>query len=139
MYLIFLADDSTRVMIRIGPFKFAPVQPEPLPDFVVFLQQAHLDGLEFYRVPINETTDANYLVQYIAPLINEHLKGRARDAILDYNKNPADPEKRKIALAVFTTLELSINVDSSIPPVGETTQCPPVAPQNPLISSVTKR
>lgn len=85
-------------LCKVGVFEIKYVQPDPLPNYIEYLQAARAEGIQFEKIPVSEKEDRLYLAKPIRQLLNQ--AGVHYDyidtLIKRYNNSAVDPvEKAK--------------------------------------------
>lgn len=97
--------------ITIGDFKIRYVQPEPVPDFILFLQQLQHKDVKFVKIPVSAKEDKLYLHKPIMQLLGltgvhwdkiENLIKRYND--LDLGKTERDRVRDALLAIVNLTI-----------------------------------
>jgi hypothetical protein len=57
--------------VKIGQCEIRYVQPNPLPPFLQYMQQARTEGLDFVKIPISDKEDKLYLRSAISHLLSQ--------------------------------------------------------------------
>ncbi len=96
--------------ITIGDFKIRYVQPEPVPDFILFLQQLQHKEVKFVKIPVTPKEDKLYLHKPIMQLLG--LTGVHWDKIENLIKRYNDPldktERDRVRDALLAIVNLTI-------------------------------
>lgn len=97
--------------ITIGDFKIRYVQPEPVPDFILFLQQLQHKDVKFVKIPVTTKEDKLYLHKPIMQLLG--LTGvhwdRIENLIKRYNdSNLGKTDRDRVRDALLAIVNLTI-------------------------------
>lgn len=96
--------------ITIGDFKIRYVQPEPVPDFILFLQQLQHKDVKFVKIPVTLKEDKLYLHKPIMQLLG--LTGvhwdRIENLIKRYNESLGKTERDRVRDALLAIVNLTI-------------------------------
>jgi hypothetical protein len=111
--------------ITIGDFKIRYVQPEPVPDFILFLQQLQHKDVKFVKIPITPKVDKLYLHKPIMQLLG--LTGvhwdKIENLIKRYNDSETEADERdrvRKALLAIVNLTIFITDEENIEFLRET-------------------
>lgn len=96
--------------ITIGDFKIRYVQPEPVPDFILFLQQLQHKDVRFVKIPVTPKEDKLYLHKPIMQLLG--LTGvhwdRIENLIKRYNDPLGKTDRDRVRDALLAIVNLTI-------------------------------
>ena len=111
--------------IEIGDFQVRYVQPEPVPDFILFLQQLKHKDVVFVKIPVTSKVDKLYLIKPIKQLLG--LTGvhwdKIDNLIRRYNAEETETDERERirgALLAIVNLTIFITHEENIEFLRET-------------------
>jgi hypothetical protein len=97
--------------INVDNFKIRYVQPEPVPDFILFLQQLQHKDVVFVKIPVGIKVDKLYLHKPIMQLLG--ITGvhwdKIGDLIKRYNSDDTkEDERNRVRKALLAIVNLTI-------------------------------
>lgn len=111
--------------IEIGDFQVRYVQPEPVPDFILFLQQLKHKDVVFVKIPVSSKVDKLYLIKPIKQLLG--LTGvhwdKIDNLIRRYNAEETEADERERvrgALLAIVNLTIFITYEENVEFLRET-------------------
>ena len=105
-------ESSDRFVLISGSFSIDPIQPDPLPQHINYLQLYKLPGVEFQKIPVGDKLDKNCLTSHVYLYLGEcgiH-SGFVTKLVSDYNKNKSDETRGKLLKLVCIAREYAKSI-----------------------------